>query len=122
MAPAASTSVCMVPFRESASVGAGQLDRNMPRRAYHPRTSIGIAPAFEDFQQKKKFLRKHEHNLRGRHCNSLRWFRDGLAVPEKWFREDVGTVSSVLGLAVEVRLVTFNYPGRREPEVRAFRG
>jgi hypothetical protein len=36
-----------------------QFHRDVPRRAYHALTTVGIATASEGFQQKKKFLGEH---------------------------------------------------------------
>jgi hypothetical protein len=73
------------------------------RGAYHPRTSIGIASAFEGFQQKKEFLGKHGRGLPGCRFNSLRRLHNGVATHGKWFREYVGMVRRT-GAGVEVGL------------------
>jgi hypothetical protein len=45
-------------FRRPA-VGVWQFDRDVPRRADHAITAVGIAAAFEGFQQKKEFFGEH---------------------------------------------------------------
>jgi hypothetical protein len=49
----------LAPRFRRPGVGVRQFDRDVPRGADYAITAVGIAAAFEGFQQKKEFLGEH---------------------------------------------------------------